>query len=556
VPIFPQNADIKALSDEELDALLDELTDLANRVHAQDAELVGELPADEVVAEMERGVEAILAIRSEKRERDAAAQAAVDRLSELHAQASKEDEEEPEAPADDAKPEEVEVEVEVKNEETEEVVEAEPVLAAGRRVRLPAASPRHRPAAPQGASLVASAGLSRVRPGQRLDRAALAEALYEQHRLTVASSAEEKVIVASARAKYPDARALSLRDSEHETTEKIQGVVSPEAVVASGGLCAPVPVRYDIDVLGVDDTPVIDSLPGFGADRGGIRFYRPSTLASVSWTGIGTITAAQDAAGGTAGTKTCMRIPCPSPTQVDIEATFRCLEVGNLMARTFPEQLAAFNDLLLIQWARHRETRVLDAMKTGSTAVTAAAVAGAATTLLGHVVLAGAAMRNRHRLDPELRLRAVFPSWAVDLLITDLQRVYAPGDDRFTVTRGDVVAFLRSYGIEPTFYLDGATGDAQIFGAQSAGALLTWPTSVKWFLFPEGTWIHLDGGELDLGIVRDSTLNSTNDYRIFAEVFENVAMTGLESLYITSTVNPSGQAGGNATITIGPGATL
>ena len=45
-------------------------------------------------------------------------------------------------------------------------------------------------------------------------------------------------------------------------------------------------------------------------------------------------------------------------------------------------------------------------------------------------------------------------------------------------------------------------------------------------LFPEGTFLHLDGGTLELGIVRDSTLNSTNDYQVFGETFENVARIG------------------------------
>ena len=39
-----------------------------------------------------------------------------------------------------------------------------------------------------------------------------------------------------------------------------------------------------------------------------------------------------------------------------------------------------------------------------------------------------------------------------------------------------------------------------------------------------GTMVFLDGGTLELGIVRDSALNSTNDYQIFAESFEDVKL--------------------------------
>lgn len=38
-----------------------------------------------------------------------------------------------------------------------------------------------------------------------------------------------------------------------------------------------------------------------------------------------------------------------------------------------------------------------------------------------------------------------------------------------------------------------------------------------------GTFIHLDYGTLELGLVRDSRLQSANDFTIFAETFENVA---------------------------------
>jgi hypothetical protein len=36
------------------------------------------------------------------------------------------------------------------------------------------------------------------------------------------------------------------------------------------------------------------------------------------------------------------------------------------------------------------------------------------------------------------------------------------------------------------------------------------------------TFLHLDYGTLDLGLIRDSQLNSSGDYQIFGETFENV----------------------------------
>ena len=63
---------------------------------------------------------------------------------------------------------------------------------------------------------------------------------------------------------------------------------------------------------------------------------------------------------------------------------------------------------------------------------------------------------------------------------------------------------------------------------------------MQWCIYPTGSWLHLDAGELNLGVVRDSSLNSTNDFQIFAEGWENVAYVGVESDCIATAVCPSG----------------
>ena len=109
-------------------------------------------------------------------------------------------------------------------------------------------------------------------------------------------------------------------------------------------------------------------------------------------------------------------------------------------------------------------------------------------------------------------------------------------------------ALLEAHGVSVIWHLDTPTGDGQIFGAQGAGALLTYPDTVKWWIYPEGSFLFLDGGTLDLGIVRDSTLNLTNDFQVFFETFEQMAWLGLESLAIASILCPNGATGGPATL--------
>ena len=72
-------------------------------------------------------------------------------------------------------------------------------------------------------------------------------------------------------------------------------------------------------------------------------------------------------------------------------------------------------------------------------------------------------------------------------------------------------------------------------GALATGRLPKMPEPpVTWGLVPTGNFIVVDGGTLDLGIIRDSVLNSTNDFEMFAETFESVAAS--PSLWVTSTV--------------------
>jgi hypothetical protein len=86
-------------------------------------------------------------------------------------------------------------------------------------------------------------------------------------------------------------------------------------------------------------------------------------------------------------------------------------------------------------------------------------------------------------------------------------------------------AYLRSTGIDPVYYIDGnfAAGDDMIAdAAQAAGALESWPNTFQWALYPEGAFLGIDMGVLELGIVRDSTLNATNDFQVFGERFRNL----------------------------------
>jgi hypothetical protein len=194
--------------------------------------------------------------------------------------------------------------------------------------------------------------------------------------------------------------------------------------------------------------------------------------------------------------------------------------------------------------ARVADSALLDAIGAGSTAVTQAQIYGTTSSVIDAILYAASGMRSRHRMATGARFDVLLPSWARDAIAAD---VVNSQFNRFDVKPGDVDGLLASYGVDVTWYLDTETGAGQIFGAQSAGALLTFPNTIVWYIYPKASWLFLDGGVLDLGIVRDSTLNSTNDFQIFMETFEAAAFVGVESLKVTSTVCENGTVAAPAT---------
>ena len=360
----------------------------------------------------------------------------------------------------------------------------------------------------------------------------------------------EQHIVASLTTNYPESRTLTT-DAESNTL-KINAVAGPEALVASGGHAAPFAVKYDIFGLGsTTDRPVRDALPRFQADRGGIRFVTPPSLVSYSsgtvynYAGaVDTWTAAVDAT-PESETKNSLTVAAAAENTVSTDAITLQLQFGNLMTRAYPELIARHNELALVQHARHAELNLISKIASGSTAVNAHVATTEAANLIGfardflvQIRKAAVAYRSRHRIDAGTRLKAIVPAWIFDAMAADLA-LNMPGDGNLGVGRSEIEGYLAGSNVDLV-----ASVDLNSFGAQqgSAARLLEFPDQIVWYLFAEGTFLFLDGGTLDLGIIRDSSLVGTNDYKMFVETFENVAKVGIESLAITSSLSINGVA--------------
>lgn len=335
---------------------------------------------------------------------------------------------------------------------------------------------------------------------------------------------EQRTIV-SLLASIDESRQLSNTDTT-KNMQKIDAIISEDALVASGGWCAPAPINYNILGVGSTIRPVRDSLPTFGASRGGIRYIRPPLLGAYN-DAISLWTAENDINPTNPTKKPSLKVSCAEERQTDVDAVTLSLIFGNLMTRAFPELVQRHNELALIQHARFAERTLLNKIAAESTKVTTTANLGSARDLLFAVARASAAYRNRHRIPPGVRLRAIMPEYVRDILREDIASNMAV--ENLSVADSVVDRWFADRGLNITWHID------DTFESQAANAELNpFPSSVKWWLFTEGTFLFLDGGTLDLGIVRDSNLVDTNDYRTFVETFEGLAKVGIEALQITS----------------------
>lgn len=347
----------------------------------------------------------------------------------------------------------------------------------------------------------------------------------------------EQHIIASFSTQYPEA--FQLGTDAEANMNKINEAVTPAALTASGSYQSPFSTRYEIFGIGSNVRPVRDSLPSFQADRGGIRYIVPPVLSSYD-NAVGVWTTALDTAYVTnsatsSATKANLVVTAASETTAVADAITLQMQFGNLATRAYPELIARHNELGLIQHAREAEQNTLSAISTGSTAVTSTSVLGVAVDFLLQVGRAASGYRTRHRMDDLAPLRLIAPSWVKAAIRADFG-LEMPGDGARAVTDGDIEALLRARGINVTWQIDDTTFGA----AQTSGAMNEFSDTFVWYLFAEGTFLFLDGGTLDIGVIRDSTLVGTNDYKMFVETFEGIAKVGVESIKVTSTIQVNG----------------
>jgi hypothetical protein len=383
-----------------------------------------------------------------------------------------------------------------------------------------------------------------VNEGEELSTASLAEAITRKvHGLTnTPTGTYERIVVGTMVADYGDHRLSSGAEENYGVIAGLQK--EAQALVAAGGNCAPLAPSYDFFRLAEALNPVEMCLPAVEAPRGGIRFITPPDFRDADG-GVRVTTEAEDAAGyPPTAPKPCVRVACPPIEECRVDAVSQCVTFGNLNYRVFPEQVEAFLEDLNVIFTETKEIFYLDAIDAASTAVTSTPAYGASRGIVQDLAAAAAAYRRRNHMSPMAQLNVMLPSWILELLKVDMVNDHSDGLMYFcSDTMEQLDCLFRDLHLTPCYYYDSATGAGQSFnGAQGVGALNAFPSTVVSYLFAPGTFVRLDAGTLDLGIVRDSVLNGTNDLQIFSEQWIQVCQVGLESIRLEHTLCPDGTA--------------
>lgn len=345
---------------------------------------------------------------------------------------------------------------------------------------------------------------------------------------------------------------------DHSSPEEVYAILkeaaNPEALVAAGGWCAPSEITYDLYNIVCEDGML--DVPTTGIRRGGMRWpTSPSFGDLAASTGLWVWNETQDiaAATGTAqsGTKTCARVPCAGFNEARLDCDGICITAGNLTSDAWPEQIANFLRLVMAAHAHRVNTRLISKLVALSTAVSMGVSGqGVAVPLLDSVELQAIDLRTKYAMCDNSTLEAVFPNWVLGLMRADLakRKGWDSPNAAFNITNAEIAAWFTQRGVSAQFVQDWQVRTAGLPGQSTA--ITAWPANVSYMMYPAGTWVKGNGLSLDLGVVRDSTLNATNDYTAaWSEDCWLVAQIGHESRVITVPVCANGAVGADITYT-------
>lgn len=503
-PDFTVNDDLGTYTPEEIDALIE-----AGNA-ALDVLFAIEAPTDADVAEAQRVAGLVVNLSDE---RDSRLTAASDRAAAMSALRDSRE------PAEEEPVEEVIVEDEpIVEAAVEEVVVTPvtpivaPVAASVRRIAATRTVRPKVPAKPNASmSITASADVPDFAVGSAIgDMATLTTAVI--NRMTgfpapagIEGGQMQKYSVASFRKQFPTELVADRDRDDFDVVEAAarESRLPGGSLTAAGGWCSPSETLYDFCTG--ETTDGLLSLPEIQVKRGGVKYTKGPDFATLYANTGFTQTEAQAIAGVV---KTCYEVPCPTFTDVRLDAIGLCIKVPILTNAAYPELVQRVISGSLIAQQHRVSVALINKMVTASGAALATNGVGAVSTnTLDAVELIVAQTRQDYRLSLSANLEVIAPFWLLGAIRADLAA--RNGVDLLAVSDAQINAYFAVRGASVQWVYNW-----QPLVAGEEG----YPSTVQIMAYPAGTYVKGTSQVINLSAVYDAAELSVNRYTgLFAE---------------------------------------
>jgi hypothetical protein len=311
-----------------------------------------------------------------------------------------------------------------------------------------------------------------------------------------------------------------------------QGKETPLA--AACGLCGPGDVDHSHPICSQDGRPIRDALPQFQATRGKITFAPAASIGDLAgnvsiWTPEMDEAACDVGSPGEALTKPCPPVACPEEIVCATDAVVRCITVGNFQAQFSPEFWASRLALLLAEFDRVAEQKIIEEIHAASVDLGTVDECNTLASFLMGVNSVIAADRSAQR-NMTRRYRIIADAYIRDYMRNQVIKNLGVANNIEALQLADATinGWLADINASVVWTFDG-TFDGTEHRILLPGQT---PTTAGVYVQPEDSFVFLDGGTLDLGTdIHDSMLNATNDRQAFAESFEKTCFRGCSAYY-------------------------
>jgi len=539
--MFEINDDLSGYSAEEL-------TDLIAQANAALDELFSlDDPTDEQVTEAEGIVAAIASLEAEQASRQQAHDVRTEKMAALKAQRV----EASEQPSEDADEESDESDDDAAEDEDAPADEAQPVPVQA--AAKPKATPRQtlarrttRPKVPEPVNngrlvVTAAADVPDFAVGGGIDSIqSVGHATINRMRgfpevYGIADAQMQKYPIASFRTEFPDDLIM---DKGHDDQDVIDLAAKESrlpggSLVAAGGWCAPSETLYDFCTSVTTDGLV--SLPEVQAKRGGIRYTQGPDFSAL-YAAVGFCQTEAQAIAGTA--KTCYTVPCPSFTEVRLDACGLCIKVPILTQAGYPELVAETISQALVAHQHKMSVKAITAMVAASGAAVAVAdVKSVTSNTLDAVELVANTTRQNYRMGFNETLEVVAPFWLKGAIRADLAN--RGGVDLLAITDAQIQSYFGARNVNVQWIYN---WQSLVEGEEG------YPTTVQILVYPAGTFVKATNDVINLSGVYDAAGLTANEYTgLFME--EGIAIINrcFKSKLITIPVCAGGQTGAATT---------